>query len=71
MANTKWGHMDRFEDTPACVCTRICGLKDLTEELRNTLFRSRDLAPFTGTYKDRSIMYNRMISAFNKATGHF
>ncbi|KAF8847632.1 hypothetical protein BDZ45DRAFT_754708 [Acephala macrosclerotiorum] len=46
------------------------GLKDLAEELRNTLFRSRDLAPFTGTYKDRSVMYNGIINAFNKAISH-
>jgi hypothetical protein len=43
------------------------GLKDLAEELRNVLFRSRDLASFTGTYKDRSIIYGGMINAFNKA----
>ena len=48
----------------------FCGLKDLAEELRNTLVRSRDLAPFTGTYKDRSIMYAGMINAFNKAISH-
>lgn len=44
--------------------------KDLAKELRNTLFRSQDLAPFTGTYKDRSIMYDRMINTFNKAISH-
>jgi hypothetical protein len=33
----------------------------------SVLFRSRDLAPFTGTYKDRSIMCGWMINAFNKA----
>ena len=49
---------------------QFCGLKDLAEELRNTLFRSRDLAPFTGTYKDCSIMYDGMINAFNKAISH-
>jgi hypothetical protein len=26
--------------------------RDLAEELRNLLFRSRDLAPCTGTYRD-------------------
>jgi hypothetical protein len=32
---------------------------------RNTLFRSRDLALFTGTYNDRSsIIYDEMINAF-------
>ena len=40
---------------------------DLAEELRNVLFRSRDLAPCTGTYKDGSIMYDGMIHAYSKA----
>jgi len=44
--------------------------KDLAEELKNTLFRSRDLAPFTGTYKNRNIVYDGMINAFNKAISY-
>jgi hypothetical protein len=56
-----------FEDITAEFSLEFCCLKDLAEELRNVLFRSRDLAPFTGTYKDRSIMYGGMIDAFQKA----
>jgi hypothetical protein len=40
------------------------GFKDLAEELRNTLFRSRD--PFTGIYKNCNIIYNRMINELFK-----
>jgi serine/threonine protein kinase len=67
IANTKRGHMVGFEDVTAEFAPEFCGLKDLAEDLRNVLFRSRDLAPFTGTYKDRNIMYGGMIDAFNKA----
>jgi hypothetical protein len=70
IANIKRGHMVGFEDVTAEFAPEFCGLKDLAEELRNTLFRSRDLAPFTGTYKDRSIMYDGMINAFNGAISH-
>jgi len=59
-----------FEDITAEFAPEFCGLKDLAEELRNVLFRSRDLAPFTGTYKDRNIIYGGMINAFNKAIAH-
>jgi hypothetical protein len=69
-ANTKRGHMVGFKDITAEFALEFCGLKDLAEELRSTLFRSRDPAPFTGTYKDRSIMYYGMINAFNKAISH-
>jgi hypothetical protein len=31
--------------------------------------RTRDLDAFTGSYKDRSIMYDGMINAFDKAIG--
>ncbi|KAG9237290.1 hypothetical protein BJ875DRAFT_533004 [Amylocarpus encephaloides] len=70
IANTKRGHMVGFEDITAEFSPEFCGLKDLAEELRNTLLRGRDLAPFTGTYKDRSIMYDGTINAFNKAISH-
>jgi hypothetical protein len=33
------------------------------------LFRTRDLASFTGTYKDSSIMYDGMVNVFDKAIG--
>jgi len=70
IANIKRGHMVGFEDVTTEFAPEFCGLKDLAEELRNTLFRSRDLAPFTGTYNNRSIMYDGMINAFNKAISH-
>jgi hypothetical protein len=31
--------------------------------------RTLDLDPFTGSYKDSSIMYDEMINAFDKAIG--
>jgi hypothetical protein len=34
-----------FEDIIAEFAPEFCGLKDLAKELRDTLFRSRDLAP--------------------------
>ena len=58
--------MVEFEDIAAEFAPEFIGLKDLAEELRNVLFRSRDLGPFTGTYKDRNIMYDGMINAFNR-----
>ena len=67
IAQNKLGDMVGFEDVTAEFAPVFTGLKGLAEELRNVLFRSRDLAPFTGTYKDRSIMYDGMISAFSKA----
>ena len=59
-----------FEEITAEFAPEFCSLKDLVEELRDTFLRSRDLAPLLGTYKDRSIMYDGMINAFNKAIGH-
>ena len=59
----KWGHMVGFEDITAEFAPEFCGLKDLAEELTNTHFRSRDLPPFKGKYKDCSIMYDGMIMA--------
>ncbi|KAL5318088.1 hypothetical protein ACEPPN_015192 [Leptodophora sp. 'Broadleaf-Isolate-01'] len=69
IANTKRGHMVGFEDITAEFAPEFCGLKDLAEELRNVLFPIRGKL-FTGTYKDRSIMYGGMINAFNKAINH-
>jgi hypothetical protein len=59
--------MVRFEHITAEFVLEFCALKDLAEELRNTLLRGRDLAPFTGPYKDRNVMYGVMINVFNKA----
>ncbi|KAG9240328.1 hypothetical protein BJ878DRAFT_571127 [Calycina marina] len=49
IANIKRGHMVGFEDVTAEFAPEFSGLRGLAEELRNVLFRSRDLAPFTGT----------------------
>jgi serine/threonine protein kinase len=70
IARNKLGDMVGFEDVTAEFALSFIVLKGLAEELRNVLFRGRDLAPFTGTYKDRSIMYAGMINAFNKAISH-
>ncbi|KAG9241301.1 hypothetical protein BJ878DRAFT_536604 [Calycina marina] len=70
IARNKLGDMVGFEDVAAEFAPKFTVLKGLAEELRNVLFRSRDLAPFTGTYKDRNIMYEGMINAFNKAISH-
>jgi len=59
-----------FEDVATEFTPEFCGLKDLAEELGNTLFRSRDLAPFIGISNDLSIIYNGMTNAFNKAISH-
>lgn len=58
-----------FEDITAEFAPEFCGLKNLAEELRNVLFPIHGEF-FTGTYKDRSIMYEGMINAFNRAISH-
>ena len=69
----RYGHKegsDRLEAAKANeseFAPEFCGLKAPAEESRNTLFRNRDLSPFTETYKDRSIMYDGMIYAYNRA----
>jgi hypothetical protein len=65
IVNTKRGQIVGFGDITSEFAPEFGGLKDLAEELRNVLFRSRDLAPFTRTYKDHNIMYNGMINVFN------
>ena len=55
-----------FKDDIAEFSPNFIGLKDLAEELCDVLFHSKELAPFTGTYKDRSIMDDGMLNAFNK-----
>jgi hypothetical protein len=44
-------------------------LTQLAEDLRDVLFPIRGKL-FTGNYKDRNIMYDGMINAFNKAISH-
>jgi hypothetical protein len=40
IANIKRGHMVGFENVTTEFAPEFCGLKDLAEELKNTLFRS-------------------------------
>jgi hypothetical protein len=42
-------------------------LKPLARELRSALFPIRDRDIFIGTFHDHSIMYDRMIEAFDGA----
>jgi hypothetical protein len=58
-----------FEDVTVEFAPEFTNLKDLAEDLRDALFPIRGKL-FTGTYKDRNIMYGRMINAFNKAITH-
>jgi hypothetical protein len=58
-----------FEDIIAEFAPQFCDLKDLAEELRIVLFPICGKL-FTGTYKDRSIMYGGIINTFNKAISH-
>jgi hypothetical protein len=66
IANIKRGHMVGFEDITAEFAPEFISLEDLAEDLRDVLFPIRGKL-FTGTYKDRSIMYEGMTHAFNKA----
>jgi hypothetical protein len=55
-----------FEDITAEFAPEFQGVKDLAEELRIVLFPIRGKL-FTGIYKDRNIMYDGMINAFNNS----
>jgi hypothetical protein len=55
-----------FEDITKEFAPRFHRLKGLAEELGNVLFPIRG-SLFTGTYKNRSIMYNGTINAFDIA----
>ncbi|KAI1655018.1 hypothetical protein F4813DRAFT_392009 [Daldinia decipiens] len=66
IARNKLGDMVGFDHVTAEFAPQFIPLKGLAEELRDVLFGRRDMAPFTGTYKDHSIMYSGMINAFNK-----
>ncbi|KAI9799669.1 MAG: hypothetical protein M1825_004404 [Sarcosagium campestre] len=72
VANTKLGHMgkNRFEKVIAKFAPKFENLKQLARELRSTLFPLRDEDIFTGTLHDHDIMYDGMITAFNRAIGH-
>jgi hypothetical protein len=47
------------------ITSEFINLRQLAEDLRDVLFPIRGKL-FTGTYKDRNIMYDGMINAFNK-----
>jgi hypothetical protein len=66
IANVKRGHMVGLQYVTAEFAPEFDGLKDLAENLRNVLF-SMPGGFFTGTYKDRNIMYDGMINAFETA----
>lgn len=66
IANIKRGHMVGFDDVTAEFAPGFIGLKTLAGKLRDVLFPIRG-SLFTGTYKDRSIIYEGMIDAFDKA----
>jgi hypothetical protein len=66
IANIKRGHMVGFEDITGEFAPRFHCLKALAEKLRDVLFPIHG-SLFTGTYKDRSIMYDGMINAFDTA----
>jgi regulator of extracellular matrix RemA (YlzA/DUF370 family) len=66
IANIKRGHVVGFEDVTAEFTPEFTNLKDLAENLRDVLFPIRGKL-FTGTYKDRNIIYGAMINAINKA----
>jgi len=71
IGQNKLGDMDKngFEGIIAEFAPRFENLKPLARELRHVLFPIRDGAIFTGTFRDRDIMYDGMINAFNKAIG--
>jgi len=71
IADTKLGHMDKngFENVIGEFAPKFESLKQLARELRNDLFPIRDGAIFTRTFRDHNIMYDGMITAFNRATG--
>jgi hypothetical protein len=71
IARNKVGDMDknRFENVIVEFAPKFENLKPLARELRNVLFPIRDGAIFTGTFHDHDIMYDRMITAFNRAIG--
>jgi hypothetical protein len=58
-----------FEDITAEFAPECINLRQLAEDLRDVLFPIRGKL-FTGTYKDRNIMYDGMINAFNKVISH-
>lgn len=69
IANRKCGYMDKkgFENVVLEFAPKFEELKRLARELRSVLFPIEDGAIFTGTYRDRGIMYNGMINTLSRA----
>ena len=66
IADVKRGHMTSnsiLDEFPP----QFAGLKELAEELRHALFRTRHGSIFTGTYVDSWRLYSPMIESFEKA----
>lgn len=66
---TKMGDMDKngFEDIVKEFAPQFESQKQLARELRSALFPISDGAIFTGTFRNKDIMYDRMIAAFSRA----
>jgi hypothetical protein len=54
-----------FKDIITEFTPKFISLRDMAKDLRDILFLIRGKL-FTGTYKDRNIIYNRIINTFNK-----
>ena len=61
--------MVRSEDITAEFAPEFFSLKDLAKDLRDVLFPFRG-KPSTRTYKDRNIVYDKMIYAFYRPFSH-
>ena len=58
---------NQFKNIIAEFAPEFKNLKPLARELRSALFLIKDRDIFIGTFHDYSIIYNRMIKAFNGA----
>jgi hypothetical protein len=69
IANIKQGHVskNRFENVIAEFIPKFKNLKPLAYKLWSAFFLIKDRDIFTGMFHDHSIIYNKMIQAFNKA----
>ncbi|CAD6456910.1 8e24cfb8-6e60-43a5-82f2-8fb8803694db-CDS [Sclerotinia trifoliorum] len=67
----KQGYIDKniFENIIVEFISKFENLRPLTCELRYILLSTRDGVVFTSTFQDYNIMYNKMITVFNKAIG--
>ncbi len=69
ITNTKQGYVgkNRFKNVIAEFAPEFENLKLLARELRSALFLIRDRDIFTSTFYDYSIMYDKIIKAFDEA----